>query len=274
MSIRKISIIGLMLVSGGVFSADASIASPSSKTETPAAVEKNQADANDAAIKLKIMSHIPRVNVFSVNQSILPGIYEVDTNAGTIYITHDGNHFIQGELYTFTNNSIKNLTEEKQDKKRKAELATLDTKDMIVFAPPKGKVKAVVTVFTDIDCGYCRKLHEGMKEMNALGIEVRYLAFPRAGIGSDSYKKLVSSWCAANPQEALTKAKKGEPVPDKTCDNPVANQFQLGQKMGINGTPAIILNDGRLLPGYAPPAELAKMIGITNDVKPSSLIAP
>lgn len=219
-------------------------------------------------IKLKIAAHVPRIQVTSVTQSEIPGLYRVDTNAGIVYMTHDGTYFIEGDLYTFTDNGIKNLTDAELDKKRQAALAKLDPKEMIIFSPPKDKIKTTITVFTDIDCGYCRKLHAGMKQMNDLGIEVRYLAFPRAGLASESYNKFVSAWCASDKQEALTKEKAGESIPAKTCDNPVADQYKLGISLGITGTPGIIAVDGRLLPGYLPPEQLAKELGIAAAVPP------
>jgi thiol:disulfide interchange protein DsbC len=133
---------------------------------------------------------------------------------------------------------------------------------MIVFSP-KGQVKASVTVFTDVDCGYCQKLHEEVPALNAKGIEVRYLAYPRAGIGSPSYNKIVSAWCANDQQDALTKLKRRQPIPTNICaGNPVAAQFALGGKMGVRGTPALVLESGRLLPGYMPADRLAAELGV------------
>ena len=132
----------------------------------------------------------------------------------------------------------------------------------LVFAAT-GKRKATISVFTDVDCDYCRKLHLEVPELNAMGVEVRYLAYPRAGVGSESYRKIVSAWCATDPNTALTALKAGKTITDNQCsDNPVADQYQLGQQMGISGTPAILLEDGRLLPGYMPAAQLAESIGI------------
>jgi thiol:disulfide interchange protein DsbC len=279
MLFKKISLGVLVLISMSSFAeqlkTDALPTKASALSTAPAATEEIDKNIiNEAAIKLKIISHVPKIEVFSISQSVVPGLYEIDTNGGMIYMTLDGNYFVEGDLYTFTDTSIKNLTEARMDKKRAEALAKLNPKEMIIFSPPKDKIKATITVFTDIDCGYCRKLHSGMKEMNDLGIEVRYLAFPRAGLGSSSYNKFVSAWCADNQQEALTKAKAGEEIPAKTCDNPVAKQYQEGQTIGVHGTPAIILSDGRLLPGYAPPVELAKMIGVIKEAPSSKLTTP
>jgi thiol:disulfide interchange protein DsbC len=135
---------------------------------------------------------------------------------------------------------------------------------MLVFSPPAERVKATLNVFTDIDCGYCRKLHQEVPELNRLGIAVRYLAYPRAGVESVSYDKYVSAWCADNQQEAFTMAKLGEPITDKTCNNPVAVQHKIGAEMGVTGTPALLYNDGRLEMGYRNAATLARMLGVTN----------
>jgi thiol:disulfide interchange protein DsbC len=117
-------------------------------------------------------------------------------------------------------------------------------------------------VFTDVDCGYCRKLHLEVPAMNKMGVEVRYLAYPRSGVGSPSYDKLVTAWCSTNRQDAITRMKRGEELPPKKCDNPVAHEYELGQMAGLTGTPAIVLEDGRMLPGYMSANELGHLLGI------------
>ena len=133
---------------------------------------------------------------------------------------------------------------------------------MLVFSPPADRVKATVTVFTDIDCGYCRKLHQEVPELNRLGIAVRYLAYPRAGLGSDSYDKAVSAWCADNPRLALTEAKLGNEIETRTCANPVAGHMNLGAQFGVNGTPAVFYEDGTLQNGYMPALDMAERLGL------------
>ena len=128
-----------------------------------------------------------------------------------------------------------------------------------MFSPGPNPVASVL-VFTDTDCGYCRKLHQEMADYNALGIEVRYVAYPRAGLGSPTYERMVSAWCAAEPLAALTRLKNGDSIPSKTCVNPVADQYELGQQIGLSGTPTIVLADGRMLPGYTPAAQLAEIL--------------
>ena len=124
--------------------------------------------------------------------------------------------------------------------------------------------KTAITVFTDIDCGYCRKLHQEVPELNRLGIEVRYLAYPRAGLESESYDKIVSAWCADDQRLALTRAKTGKKIESRDCKNPVAQHFALGGAVGVTGTPSIIFEDGRLLPGYLPAERLAQQLGIAS----------
>jgi len=154
-----------------------------------------------------------------------------------------------------------NLAEQDRVEKRQALMASVDVHDMVVF-PAGGERKAIINVFTDVDCGYCRKLHQEVPELNELGVEVRYLAYPRAGIGSRSYEKIVSAWCSDDRKGAITALKAGEEIPDSNCTNPVASQYELGHEVGVSGTPAIVLEDGRLLPGYMPADQLVQAIGI------------
>ena len=145
---------------------------------------------------------------------------------------------------------------------RQEMMAEIDTSRQIVFAPEEPAYE--LTVFTDIDCGYCRKLHDQVAEYNEEGISIRYMAYPRAGIGSRSYEKAVTVWCADDPQAAMTSAKAGEEMVPIQCDNPVAEQYQLGQAMGVSGTPALLTSDGQLIPGYVPPAQLRARLDRMN----------
>ena len=141
-------------------------------------------------------------------------------------------------------------------------MSSLDTSGQITFSPPEAEYD--LTVFTDIDCGYCRKLHAQVEEYNKQGIAIHYMAFPRAGIGSRSYEKAVSVWCADDKQGAMTDAKMGaEPAPDQ-CDNPVARQYQAGVELGVTGTPALLTASGQLIPGYVPPDKLRERLDLMN----------
>lgn len=193
---------------------------------------------------------------YQVNSTPVSGLYEVIVGSTVYYFTGDGRHMLRGVLVDLA--SGENLTEATQSKARKGELDKLSGADFIEFAAAKPLYR--VTVFTDIDCGYCRKLHHEMADYNALGITVRYLAFPRAGIGSASFAKAVSVWCAKDRQEAMNKAKNGEQLVTAECKNSVAEQFKLGEQMGIQGTPNIVLEDGTMLRGYYPPQNLLEVL--------------
>lgn len=175
-------------------------------------------------------------------------------------MTEDVQYLITGDLYQVANNGLLNLTEIERNDYRKTSIAAIDESEKLVFAPEREK--ASITVFTDVDCGYCRKLHKEVPELNRMGIAIRYLAYPRAGIQSSTYKKMVSVWCAENPQAALTKAKQGQEIPERNCENPVARHFLLGNEFGVTGTPALVLEDGRLISGYLPAKDLAALLGV------------
>ena len=192
----------------------------------------------------------------------VPGLLEVTTDQGPLYLSEDGNYLIAGNLYELRAGGLVNLTEQKRTAERRELFATVDDADLITFTPEDG-AQASVMVFTDTDCGYCRRLHGQMANYHANGIEVSYLAYPRAGVGSPTYDKMVSAWCADDAREALTALKRGEGIPDRYCDtHPVGEQYELGQLVGITGTPAILLPSGQLLPGYVPPDDLAERLGL------------
>ncbi|KOR28309.1 thiol:disulfide interchange protein DsbC, partial [Achromatium sp. WMS2] len=160
---------------------------------------------------------------------------------------------LQGSLIDLQNRE--NITEGKISKAKKAMLDSLPESEMIVFSPKNPK--HTITVFTDVECGYCRKLHQEIASFMQEGIKVRYLLFPRAGLNSSSYEQSVSIWCAADRNQALTDAKAGKNIPHSNCDNPVKNHMDIGEMMGVNGTPTIVLEDGKVLPGYVPAARMA-----------------
>lgn len=222
------------------------------------AVSPVRAGQEDLTAKLEktLQKLLPDTKISKVNPSPLPGLYEVLIGAKIFYMTEDGRYFLHGEILDIEKKE--NLTELRRNDIRKNLLSELKEEDMIVFAPKT--VKYAVTVFTDIDCGYCRKFHQGMNEMQERGIKVRYLFFPRAGLDSDSYQKAVSVWCSDNRQEAMTKAKSGQELAKKTCTNPIAKHLELVESLGLRGTPALLLEDGQILPGYLPPNELEEVL--------------
>ena len=203
------------------------------------------------------------LKVASVKTSEIPGLYEVQfTNGPMVYSTANGDFFLLGDLFAVGPEGYVNLAEKRRDGERVEKLATVAQDDMIVFSP-EGEPRAHITVFTDVTCFYCQKLHQEVPELNKRGVEVRYLAYPRAGVDSGGFKKLATAWCSDNPQEALTQLKNKQAVPEKVCaDNPVAAQFQLGQELGVRGTPAIVTQDGQMIPGYQSADELIVTLGL------------
>ena len=200
--------------------------------------------------------------VKDVTPSRIPGLLEVATNEGRVYLSEDANYLIAGNLYELRDGGLVNLTEQQRVAERRELFASVDESDLIIFTPDDG-AQASVMVFTDTDCGYCRRLHDQIPNYLAKGIEVRYLAYPRSGVGSPTYDRMVSAWCSDDPRKALTALKRGEGIPEKYCDtHPIGEQYELGQSVGIAGTPAILLPSGRMLPGYAPPDDLAALLGL------------
>ena len=206
----------------------------------------------DATLAARLKGVFPDLQISRVSPAPVPGLFEVLVGTDVFYMTADGRYLLQGDLLDLAER--RNVTEQQRSAIRAERIGEVPLADMIEFAPPNRK--HVLYVFTDVQCTYCRRLHRDMAEINKRGIAVRYLAFPRAGVGSAVFTQMESVWCSADRRQALTAAKLGEPVPPKTCANPVGTQYALGETLGIHGTPAIYTSAGRLLPGYLPPAEL------------------
>jgi len=214
-------------------------------------------------IKQIIQKARPDLPVIAVRESEISGVYAAELQGGyTLYFSRDGKYFISGELYTIENNQFVSVRELRLKPLRREQLHQQDDAELLVFSPPEDQIKATVWVFTDIDCGWCRKLHQEIPAFNKQGIAVKYLAYPQAGLSSDSYTKVVSAWCSDSPKEALTRAKAGQSIPVKVCPNPVAKQYYLGKELGVSGTPAVIYEDGTLQSGYVNAVELARRLGI------------
>ncbi|MBV7564027.1 thioredoxin fold domain-containing protein [Pseudomonas sp. sia0905] len=212
----------------------------------------------DQAIRKNLLSIQPDLPIEAIAESPMPGVYQVQLKGGRqLYASADGQFVMQGYLFQFKDGQAVNLTEVEESKAIAKQINAIPAKDMVVFAPKEPKTH--ITVFTDTDCAYCQKLHSEVGELNKLGVEVRYLAFPRQGMGSKGAKDLASVWCSKDRQAAMNKAKARESIPQVSCDNPVAQEYQLGQAIGVNGTPAIILENGKMIPGYQPAAQLAKL---------------
>jgi len=241
---------------GGVASAQTGVAANPvivPATGQAAALAGKPAD-NRAAIAKKLDG----VKVEDVRISPVNGVFEVTRGSDVSYVTSDGRYAIVGDMIDL--DSDVNLSESRRRGIRARVIETVPESEMVVYSPKDPKY--TVTVFTDIDCGYCRRLHSQIAEYNRLGIRVRYLFFPRSGPDTDSWHKAEAVWCAPNRTEALTKAKNGEKIVSKDCgaNNIVARDYELGHKLGVEGTPAIFLASGEMLPGYAPPGQLVKYL--------------
>ena len=216
-----------------------------------------QADVDKEALKKKLKETMPSLTVEDIKPSEIKGLYEVMAGANIFYVSEDGRYLIQGRMFDLVDK--KDLTEEKLAVAKAVMINAVPLEEMIIFKAPMQKY--VINIFTDIDCGYCRKLHSEIDQYMAEGITIRYLFFPRAGKDSESYKKAVSVWCADDKNAALTAAKSGSnPPPEKTCENPVDKQMALGDELGVRGTPMMISPKGHVYPGYMPAKKLAEAL--------------
>lgn len=225
------------------------------------AVTKAETQSVDKALAKLSKVIGKKITADSITNSPLPGILQVTSDMNVFYVSADGEYVFSGDLIDLAKDQKNwSITEQAVRNLRKQALAAVNTQDMIIFPAKKDKI-GFVTVFTDIDCSYCHKLQEDMHKYNDLGIEVRYLAFPRAGLKSASFDKAATAWCATDRQAAINSAMQGKDLPKNVCkNNPISAQFELGMKLGINGTPTIILENGAKLPGLVAPDDLAKLI--------------
>ena len=202
----------------------------------------------------------PTAKVASMEETPIKGVSEIVINTGrggeVYYVTNDGKYLLNGSLIDTT--SREDLTENKKSTIRKEVVGKFGENETINFNPTD--MKHHLTVFTDIDCGYCRKLHNQMDEYNKLGIGISYLFYPRSGLNTPSFDKAVTVWCSDDKQAAMTNAKSGVSLEQKTCDNPIKEQYMAGQAAGVTGTPAMVLDNGKILPGYLPPEALLQRI--------------
>ncbi|HEY8507917.1 MAG TPA: DsbC family protein [Steroidobacteraceae bacterium] len=211
--------------------------------------------------RVELAGKIPGARPEELRPSPIPGIYELARGADIAYVSEDGKYAIAGDLYDIATND--NLTEQRRREARKRLISRVPEGEMVVFSPKEPRY--TVTVFTDIDCAYCRKLHSEIGEYNRLGIRVRYMFYPRSGPGTESWDKANEVWCSPNRNEALTRAKRGEALkaPKNCSGSPVAKHYELGQEIDLRGTPAIVMASGEMLPGYLPPALLAQHLSET-----------
>lgn len=191
-----------------------------------------------------------------IEPSPIPGIYAVYYgDLQPIYVTQDGSFFIYGDIYKINVNSISNITEKSIAERRKLILQNIPSEELISFKSSNEQFSVIV--FTDVDCGYCRKLHNQIDEYNSLGISINYAAFPRSGLGTSAFTKMVGAWCSNNPKDSMTKLKNNLTLDISFCENqPVSKQYIIGKKLGVDGTPSFFSMDGEMFPGYIEPEEL------------------
>ena len=200
-----------------------------------------------------------QLQIISLVETPLPNIYEVELSTGEIlYSDISGDYLFAGDMYQTSLTGLLNLSANKRQLRTLDKLAAVPEEQMIIFTPDE--IKASITVFTDVDCTYCRALHRDLDSLLSLGIQVRYMAYPRGGENADSFSKMISVWCSDDRKKSLTQAKNGQNLPARECDNPVLAHYQLGNEFGITGTPAIVFPDGRVIPGYLDPERMSAML--------------
>ncbi len=215
----------------------------------------------DNLLRKAVSDAFPDVEISRIKPAPIPGLYEVMMGTDMIYLSEDGRYILQGDLIDLGKRI--NLSEQERAVARKKILESIPASETINFAPPD--TRHTVYVFTDITCGYCQRFHGDVAELNSNGVAVRYLAFPRAGIDAESFKDMESVWCAADRNSAITLAKQDNQITPAQCDNPVKRQYELGQSLGVRGTPAIYLENGQELPGYVPPDTLLQALNQYSD---------
>jgi thiol:disulfide interchange protein DsbC len=242
---------GVLAIHAGVAMAGAAVSVPPPVANTP-----------ENTVRQAILKLAPKAQIDQITPAPMPGFFQVITSGHLVYVSADGKYLINGDLIDASKGV--SLTDDAWATYRKAELAKVPVTDRIVFAPKNPKY--TVTVFTDVTCPYCRVLHEQIDAFNKEGIAVQYLAWPRSGVtGEDgkptpTYNEMVSIWCASDRNDAFTAAKKGHEPKAVTCTNPVKDQFDLGLKLGVTGTPAVYAEDGTLIGGYLSPAEMLQAV--------------
>jgi len=213
------------------------------------------ADA-EARIKSRLKKLLPEYKVDSIEKTPVKGLFEIIVGPKLVYMSGDGRYMLEGRLVDLK--TREDLTEPRRAAARKRAVDRIGENKMVIFAP--AEYDHTITVFTDIDCGYCRRLHREISHYGAAGIRVRYVFFPRAGVNSDSYRKAVSVWCADDRRRALTEAKAGKSLKTKRCKNPVEDHMQLGQRLGISGTPTIVVESGDVIGGYISAKRLVALL--------------
>lgn len=227
---------------------------------TPAVAKADvaKADSADGRARQALQALNPQIQIDYVGASALPGFREAIVGGQVVLVSDDGRYLVQGQVLDMETKNELTQGSPALAKYRRGLLDSIKAKDRIVFSPPNPKY--TIDVFTDVECGYCRKLHSEIAEYNRLGIEVQYMAFPRMGLGSQDHRDMISVWCASDRKQALTDAKSDKPIAAKDCKSPVDMEYHIGQRLGISGTPAIFAPDGTQLGGYLPPQQLREAL--------------
>jgi thiol:disulfide interchange protein DsbC len=261
---KQVSIIFLLLFAFGQCLANRiSINDTNGAEGTTATADTNetrnleQAKLEQSHIKKQVHAAFPDLVVETIKKSPVSGLYQLTSGPAVLYASNDGRYLVAGDVLDLAKvDDDRNVTESARRDARVSVLKKLDPKEMVIYRPKA--VKAVVTVFTDADCGYCRKLHAEIPALIDLGVELRYLAYPRQGKGSATYTKMESIWCSTDRKNMMTKVMQGEHIQPLTCRNTIPEQLILGQKLGISGTPTLVFADGTVWGGYLSAEKLAK----------------
>ena len=227
------------------------------KTARPANRAADNAAAIPAEVRSRVVAKLHGASPDDVAASPIPGVYEVTMGGLIAYVSADGKYLVSGNVYDLDTQT--NLTASRRNAARAKALAAASEDQMIVFSPAKPKL--TVTVFTDVDCGFCRKFHSQMADLNKAGVRVRYLMFPRTGPGTESWRKAEMVWCSKDRKEALTRAKRGEEIKGKACgDDVIMAQYEMGGDLGVEGTPAIFTQSGDYIGGFLTPEQLVQAV--------------
>ena len=253
----KTFLLSVTVSAGALFANATQAQAPTAPAAKPAPASAS-APAGKADPRAEIVKQIGGIKLEDVRMSPVSGVYEVTRDAEISYVSGDGRYAILGDMIDLKSDD--NLSETRRRGVRARIIDSVPENEMLVFSP-KEPAKYTITVFTDIDCGYCRRLHSQIAEYNRLGIRVRYMFFPRSGPDTESWHKAEAVWCASNRNDALTRAKNGENITSPKCpSNIIKRDFELGQKLAVEGTPAIFLSSGEMLGGYLPPGQLVKYL--------------
>lgn len=250
----------LCLFAGSMMAGDVKVESPTSVM--------SEADVHQK-ISMMVKKINPMITIKTLTPTPMTGIYQVVLASGEIlHASTDGQHFIVGDMYTTNNSGLVNLTEKSKSTERLALLNSVDDKQAIIYKA-EGEKRGRVTIFTDVNCGYCRKVHQEVPALTKSGIEVRYLAYPREGIinpqtreETQTYLSMQSIWCSADQKKALSDVKNQLYIKPAKCENPIAQQLELGHRLGVQGTPAMFLDDGTMIPGYVTADQLKQKMGL------------